>query len=78
MTIQDEAMAELHRAEGKFAPFNSAHEGLAVLREEYLELEKEVFWGTPQRQREEAIQVAAMALRFVNDIVPLPEEPTDD
>lgn len=26
-------------------PFNSVHEGLAVLREEYVELENEIFFG---------------------------------
>ena len=56
---------ELERAESLFPPFNSAHEGIAVIREEYLELEKEVFWGDVKKMREEAIQLGAMAMRMV-------------
>jgi hypothetical protein len=59
---------ELARAMAKFGSFASAHEGYAVLLEEVREFEREVFWGTPARQREEAIQVAAMALRFLVDL----------
>ena len=81
-------------------PFNSVHEGLAVLREEYLELEQEIFFGEKiakidfmkpdypidkklehekqfingdktlwkQRIRTEAIQVAAMACRIIQEL----------
>lgn len=46
--------------------FASAHEAIAVLREEYLELEQEVFHGTDRRRiREEALQVAAVAIKLV-------------
>jgi hypothetical protein len=49
--------------------FASAHEGIAVLREEYLELEHEVFHGTDaKRLREEALQVAAVAVKMVMHI----------
>ena len=58
---------ELIEATRKFGPMASTHEGIAVIREEYLELEKEVFHGTPEAQRDEAIQLAAMAVRFLVD-----------
>ena len=64
---------EFRNAQGKFPPFNSAHEGYAVLLEEVEELKAEVFKGGSQPRdmtamRKEAIQVAAMALRFLNDV----------
>lgn len=70
-------------------PFNSLHEGLAVLREEYIELEGQIFFGEKlakgelefsidrekevqkiykQRVREEAVQVAAMAARIIQEL----------
>lgn len=51
-------------------PFASAHEGYAVLQEEVEELWEEVKKREPDkvRMRAEAIQVAAMALRFVMDV----------
>lgn len=74
-----EVLEELGRARGKFPPFNSAHEGLAVLHEEFLELQNEVYWGKSrghsiEQQRVEAIQVAAMALRFLDDVIDNPPE----
>lgn len=51
----------------KFGSFASAHEGYAVILEELDELWQEVKHGTRERQREEAVQVAAMALRFLRD-----------
>lgn len=63
---------ELKSAQKKFAPFNSAHEGYAVLAEEVDELWQEVKSyrdrANVERMREEAIQVAAMALRLVVDV----------
>jgi hypothetical protein len=66
--------------------FASAAEGIAVIREEYLELEQEVFWGKKKalkvcggigteraekmhkdRMKAEAVQVAAMAIRFIQE-----------
>lgn len=65
-------------------PFNSTHEGLGVLREEYLELEDEIFFGLKRageevkndfalgihknRIKKEAIQVAAMACRIIQEL----------
>lgn len=68
--LYDEVTTELHRARSKFAPFNSAHEGYAVILEELDELWLEVKANPPDvaQMREEAIQVAAMAMRFVLDV----------
>lgn len=74
-------------------PFNSMHEGLGVLREEYIELEQEIFFGEKEYKRlaenegfkgddlkkvasenyrmavrQEAIQVAAMAARIIQEL----------
>ena len=73
--IQD-ATNDIYReyieASKKFRPFISAHEGIAVIREEYKELEKEIFKQfnvrTKEAMREEAKQLGAMALRFMVDI----------
>lgn len=59
------AALELIEARRKFSTFHSAHEGFAILKEEVDELWTEVKHGTKERQKEEAIQVAAMALRFL-------------
>ena len=63
---------EFKRASSKHGGFNSAHEGYAVLLEEVDELWEEVKKRQPDpaRMREEATQVAAMALRFLVDICP--------
>jgi hypothetical protein len=66
--------AELASATRKFPPFRSAHEGYAILLEEVDELwetikdnkDEDAIW----RQRDEAIQVAAMAVRFLLDLGP--------
>lgn len=70
---------ELGNAQRLFPPFNSAHEGYAVIAEELEELWDEIKankGGTattdnPDDMRHEAIQVAAMALRFIIDVCEL-------
>ena len=63
-TIKD----ELARARLKFPNFNSAHEGYAVLLEEVDELWAEIKANGDQTDmRDEAIQIAAMAVRFIED-----------
>lgn len=63
-----EVKEEYEKAIRKFGAFNSAHEGYAVLKEEVDELWDEIKGGQNiNRMREEAIQVAAMAIRFIND-----------
>jgi hypothetical protein len=64
---------ELEEATNKFGPFASAHEGLAIIEEEFEEFKTAVFWGVdqhgnPSDPRDEAIQLAAMAIRFLVDI----------
>lgn len=63
---------ELSRASKQHGAFNSAHEGYAVLLEEVEELWAEVKAnnGDTHRGVSEAVQVAAMALRFLIDITP--------
>jgi hypothetical protein len=65
--------AELDRAKHNHQDFNSGHEGWAVIREELDELWSEVktdkqylSYGGPASY--EAVQVAAMALRFLVDL----------
>ena len=64
-------LEEYDRATENFGCFASAHEGIAVLREEYLELEREVFKKNPNKIKmmKEAIQVGAMAMRFLVDTI---------
>lgn len=56
-----------------FGPFASPHEGYAIMLEEMDELWEEVkgnkVAGAHERQIEEAKQVAAMAIRYIVDIV---------
>jgi hypothetical protein len=62
-------LKELELAENKFPPFNSPHEGYAVLIEEVDELWDEIKGKDSternRRMQEEAIQVTAMGLRFL-------------
>jgi hypothetical protein len=62
---------ELENATQKFGPFNSVHEGYAVILEELDEL-----WAAIKDKKsndeallKEAIQVGAMAMRFVYDLI---------
>ena len=67
----DEVEDELDRATDKFGAMASAHEGYAILLEELDELWKVVQGSqkehVKQEMRDEATQVAAMAIRFVID-----------
>lgn len=60
---------ELARAVDKFRPMASPHEGYAVILEEVDELWDAVKRGNMDAMREEAVQVAAMAVRFLVDCV---------
>lgn len=59
---------EIERATAKFGPFNSSHEGYAILKEEVDELWDEVKGNNLENARAEATQVAAMAVRFLLDV----------
>jgi hypothetical protein len=64
--------AEVRRAMEKFPPMHSAHEGYAVILEELDELKEWVWQGRgsdPMGGAEsEAIQIAAMAIRYLVDV----------
>lgn len=59
---------ECYAASKKFVPFNSGHEGWAVIQEELDELWDAVKANDMTHAREEAVQVGAMALRFIIDL----------
>ena len=70
---------ELDRAESIHGPFHSLHEGIAIIREEYRELEDAVFWGVQKTGsldgiRSEAIQTAAMCIRLAMMVTHVPRE----
>lgn len=68
-----EVLEELERARRMYPQFNSAHEGYATMLEEFDELWDEVKKSPakrdPEAMRKEAVQVAAMALRFLEECV---------
>lgn len=63
---------ELEKAQRKHAPMHSAHEGYAVILEELNELWDEIKKREPSRpaMAAECVQVAAMAMRFLMDVLP--------
>ena len=68
-TFVSDVAWELSRARNKHPrPFLSAHEGIAIIREEYLEVEAEVFHGDKTQVREELVQLAAMCQRMAEDL----------
>jgi nucleoside phosphorylase len=80
-TAFERVLDELTKARNRFAKFHSAHEGIAVVEEEFLELREVVYgikWDVATRKQEkealemEARQLAAMAIRFMIDVC---EEP---
>ncbi len=66
--IVDLVREEFEQATSKHDSFASTHEGAAVLREEYEELWDDVKANRPADARAEAVQVAAMAVRFIFDV----------
>jgi len=71
--ITHEVLLETLRAIRKFPPFNSAHEAYAVILEELDEVKVEVWKKKnardPKKMKREAIQAAAVAVRFVVDLL---------
>jgi hypothetical protein len=63
---------EFNEAIQKFETFHSTHEGYAIIKEEVEELwdeiKKKVGERDPNKIQKEAIQVGAMALRFLVDL----------
>ena len=70
---------EYAEAKGKFKDFNSDHEGFAVILEELDELWEAIKKNKSNgRKRDEAVQVAAMAIRFLTDVIYTPEYGGED
>lgn len=71
-TLTSRVLNELDSATSRYDPFASAHEGWAILLEEVDELWDEVklkpSLRSQERMADEAIQIAAMAMRFLEDI----------
>lgn len=68
-----DVLAELASAQSKFPPLRGAHEAQSVIGEEFHELTLAVWFGVDQRgrpadPRHEAVQVAAMAIRYLLDV----------
>lgn len=74
LCTMSDVVDELYRARCHFGSFSNAHEGFAVLLEEVHELWDQVRSkkSTPDNRRAlmraEALQVAAMAVRFVREV----------
>ena len=68
--LLEEVGAELLKATIKHRPMTGPHEGYAVILEELDELWDEVKAQVhdPAAMRKEALQVAAMAVRFIADV----------
>jgi transcriptional regulator with XRE-family HTH domain len=73
--VAELALQELRTARSAHGPMHGRHEGYAVILEELDELWAECKKRSPEaiRLRKEAIQVAAMAMRFVLDVCPVDE-----
>lgn len=69
--IMDEVANEFLWASSRYPPHNSAHESCAILQEEYEELWDEVKMKShnKKKMRKEAVQIAAMAMRFIYDVI---------
>lgn len=66
----DLVLNEVVRATKRHGAFNSPHEGYGVLAEEFDELWDDIKRNRAEHAGEEAVQVAAMAVRFIVDCVP--------
>lgn len=70
--VYDAVEAEVDKAVQNWHPMNSAHEAFAVLKEEVDELWDHVKTNQKRRDlgamKKEAIQVAAMAIRFAVEV----------
>jgi len=66
---------ECVKAQGKFRPFHSFHEGQSIIEEEFREFQDAVFGNNPitnnnrENVKKECIHFGAMALRFLIDLI---------
>lgn len=69
--VLDEVRDQIKRAMIKHAPMHSPHEGISFLKEEVDELWEHVKYDTGRtlEARKEALQIAAMAIRYVVDLI---------
>jgi len=74
--VLDQVGAEFTRATDKFGSFHNFHEGYAVILEELDEAWREIKRRNyrPATLRKELIQVAAMAVRAIHDLIDTPPE----
>lgn len=76
--VLGELREEVGKARAQHAPMNSPHEGWAVIREE---LDPELWehvcgdTGRSSAARKEALQVAAMGIRYILDLI---DDPVSD
>jgi hypothetical protein len=67
----EEVRMELLAAYENFVDFRSAHEGVAIVEEEFLELRDAAYWphkDDTADEETEAKQLAAMAIRYMVDV----------
>ena len=71
-TALDEVKDELLRAYKAFpVDFRSAHEGVAIIEEEFIEVRAAAYWPHKEEtgdEEEEAMQLAAMSIRYLVDV----------
>lgn len=69
--VLNEVFDHLIKATEKHAPLHSPHEGASVIREEFEELWDHVKadTGRTPEARKEALQLAAMAVRYIVDLI---------
>ncbi len=66
-TLLDRVIEEVDKADRRYGPFTSTHEGYAVLAEEVAEVFDAVRANSLQATYREALQVAAVALRLARE-----------
>lgn len=67
--VVDKFVDEYLDARSRFGSFNTYHEGIAIIREEFEELWDEIKGEQrEERMRKEAIQLGAMVLSFIVEL----------
>lgn len=65
--IVDAILAELERAENLHPPQPNKYGSIAVIREEYLEMEREIFFGDEDKAEREGIQLIVTVFRYLKN-----------